>query len=71
MNTTSMEQLELSFTQRRLARPTSPTFRARRASRAHWWFRQMRRVVDHVLDRTPTPTPSARPEQIYLGMLQS
>ena len=39
--------------------------RQRRMQRAHWWFEQMRHVVDRAFDHTAR---KARPEQIYLGL---
>ncbi len=37
---------------------------AKRSSRADWWFRQMRQVVDRAFDWQPAPR--FRPEQIWL-----
>jgi hypothetical protein len=39
--------------------------RQRRVQRAHWWFEQMRQIVDRAFDHT---SRRARPEQIYLGL---
>ncbi len=38
--------------------------RQRRVSRAQYWFRQMRQVVDCAMDWEPSPAP--RPEQLAL-----
>ena len=58
------EQIELSFETARRLRSARP--RTRRPSRAHWWFSQMRRVVDGAFDWQSGPAP--RPEQTYLGL---
>jgi len=63
MNT---KQMEIGFQTPRL-RPTLR--RARRQTRARWWFQRMRTVVNQALDWTPAPT--ARPEQIYLALAKS
>ena len=58
------EQIELC-----LEKPTNVrlTFRRQRKQRrAHWWFQQMRQIVDQALDRRPAPL--ARPEQTYLTL---
>jgi hypothetical protein len=57
-------QMELSFEQSSLLR--IQVARQRRLRRAHWWFEQMRQVVDRALDRT-ADLP-ARPEQVYLQL---
>ena len=58
------EQIEMSFESARKFR-RAPA-RTRRPSRAHWWFSQMRRVVDQAFDWQSAPSP--RPEQTYLGL---
>ncbi len=55
-------QMELGFEQQQLS--TMGTERHRRQTRAEWWFRQMRRVVDVAMEWRPTPP--ARPQQSYL-----
>jgi hypothetical protein len=55
-------QLELEIGQIRASRPAA--IRQRRRNRAHWWFDQMRQVVDRAFDWQPAPEPPAR--QIWL-----
>lgn len=55
--------MELSFDQARHLEARRR--RQRRMPRAHWWFDQMRQVVDRAFDHAARP---ARPEQIYLGL---
>ena len=55
-------QLELEIGQVRATPPASA--RQRRRTRAHWWFEQMRQVVDRAFDWQPAPEPRAR--QIWL-----
>jgi len=55
-------QLELEIGQIRGALPAG--VRQRRRTRAHWWFEQMRQVVDRAFDWQPTPEP--RPRQTWL-----
>ena len=57
-------QLEIRLPQPRVCAPRQA--RQRRQSRAHWWFEQMRRVVDEAVDRRPAP--SSRPEQTHLPL---
>jgi hypothetical protein len=45
------------------------TQRTRRQSRAHWWFAQMRAVVDRAFDWNTAPAP--RPEQVHLALSTS
>jgi len=61
------EQIEMSLENRPRLRPAIG--RQRRLRRAHWWFQQMREVVDRALDRDPAPP--ARPEQIYFSLQRS
>ncbi len=61
---TMKPQLELSLQQTPCSRPAAR--RQRRLQRAHWWFTQMRQVVDRALDHNLAhPT---QPEQIHLGL---
>lgn len=46
------EQIELGFGIVSTSRPRRP-----RAHRAHWWFDQMRALVDHACDWPPAPEP--------------
>jgi hypothetical protein len=55
-------QMELGFEQQQLSARGNE--RNRRQTRADWWFRQMRRVVDLAMEWRPTPP--ARPQQSYL-----
>ena len=55
------QQLELVFEGVRGRRAINP--RENRRSRAQWWFRRMRWVVDRAWDWQPAPPP--RPEQIW------
>lgn len=57
-------QIELSFSSTSSRRRNSR--RQRRLRRAHWWFEQMRQLVNQAMDRRPAPTP--RPEQIFLQL---
>jgi hypothetical protein len=57
-------QLELTFESRNRSIRTIPRQRSLRS--AHWWFDQMRQVVDRALERRPASAP--RPEQIYLSL---
>jgi len=51
-------QLEIVFG---VSGPARRTYRRRsRMNRAHWWFRQMRLVVDQTADWEPAPTPPTR-----------
>jgi len=56
------EQLELSFD--RVVVPAAASRCRVRSSRATWWFRQMRRVVNRACDWQSAPPP--RPAQTYL-----
>ena len=56
------DQLEIGFDHPLVRR----SYRARRTSRAKWWFEQMRRVVDSAFDWKTAP--AARPEQIHLRL---
>lgn len=56
------EQLELSLAAVRQPEPMPR--RESRQSRAAWWFRQMRRVVNSAMDWDTAPEP--RPEQSWL-----
>jgi hypothetical protein len=58
------EQIEMGFFGNHHTRPT--VRRNRRLRRAHWWFRQMRQVVECALARHTAPMP--RPEQIHLAL---
>ncbi len=67
IDTTQLEdrqQLEISFNGTYSFRPV--TRRQKRMARAHWWFGQMRQVVNRALDWEPAHEP--RPEQIPLGL---
>jgi len=55
-------QMELGFEQQQLS--ASATVRHSRQTRADWWFRQMRRVVDLAMEWRPTPP--ARHQQSYM-----
>jgi hypothetical protein len=55
-------QMEMGFSTRRAMKASN---QRRRAQRAQWWFRQMRRVVDGAME---WQTPPARPEQGYLTL---
>jgi len=63
MQVVTDQQLELGLGKPRACRSHSRP--ARRMHRAQWWFARMREAVDNVWDRTPTP--SARPEQIWFS----
>jgi len=54
------EQLELGFNQKVLR----ITVRRRQASRAKWWFGQMRRAVDSAIDLRGNGSSS--PEHVHL-----
>lgn len=56
-------QLELGFEGAK--RLNSPRRRETRATRAAWWFNQMRQIVSHAIDWDAVPAP--RPEQSWLG----
>ena len=58
------QQMELSFDSSHAFRPAIR--RQRKSRRAHWWFEQMRHIVDRTLDRQPASPP--RPEQYYLTL---
>ena len=58
------DQLELSLEGAPSYRP--PVHRSYRPRRAHWWFQQMRQIVERALDRNPAPRP--RSEQIYFAL---
>jgi hypothetical protein len=63
-----VNQMELGFAGRRAGRRSEAHHRRqRRAQRAHWWFQQMRRVVDRARDWQSAPP--ARPEQVYLSLV--
>lgn len=62
-NTMSNEQLELGF--EGAPRVATPRRRESRATRAAWWFSQMRRIVSQAIDWEAAPEP--RPEQSWLG----
>lgn len=51
-------QLELGINNSRASLPAA--IRQRRRVRAHWWFEQMRQVVDRAFDWQPAQMPSAR-----------
>ena len=53
-------QLEMSFSQRN--GPSNA--RQRRLSRAQWWFRRMRQIVDRAAE---WQAPQPRPEQMLLA----
>jgi len=57
------QQLEIRLTGPTCRRSTR-RLTQRRASRARWWFGQMRRVVDDAV----APDPSLPPEQIRLPL---
>jgi hypothetical protein len=61
----SNEQLELEF-QGAQRRATPPRRGENRATRAAWWFAQMRQIVNSAMDWQPAPTPP--PEQEWLGL---
>ncbi len=61
MHTTN--QMELGFEQQPLA---AASRNAHPPTRAQWWFKQMRRVVDIAMEWRPAP--AGRPEQSYLGL---
>ncbi len=65
MNTNTLPQLELELDRTATFRPHNLR-RQRRLQRAHWWFEQMRQVVDRALDRRPVPP--APPEQVYFPL---
>jgi len=58
------QQMELSFNNATAFRPSIR--RHRKSRRSHWWFQQMREIVDRAFDHRPAPLP--RPEQIYLTL---
>jgi len=58
------QQLEITLPTTTCRRSTN--YRQRRASRARWWFSQMRRVVDEAVEWTPAP--AVRPEQSKLPL---
>lgn len=63
----SNNQLELGLdTARQLAQQRR---RENRATRAAWWFTQMRQIVSQAIDWENPPAP--RPEQPWLGFTQS
>jgi hypothetical protein len=62
--TMSNEQLELGFEGAKTIR--SPRRRESRATRANWWFTQMRRIVSQAIDWDTAPEP--RPEQPWLKL---
>ena len=51
-------QMELAFENLRQRQPSS---NPRRRGRAHWWFSQMRQIVDRAIDRAPAPEPRPEP----------
>jgi hypothetical protein len=59
----SNEQMELGL--KAATAQTAPRRRESRASRAAWWFSQMRQIVSQAVDWEATPEP--RPEQSWLG----
>ena len=59
---TTNQQLELGFDSHR-SRTAAPR-PSPRASRAAWWFAQMRQAVDSAFDWQPAP--AARAEQILM-----
>jgi hypothetical protein len=61
------QQLEMTF--EGAGKSSSLDRRQRRQNRAHWWFAQMRRVVNQALDWKPVP--AARAEQGYLSLAHS
>ena len=65
MKNIKKQQLEIGFNS--ACRRPMP-IRQRRATRARWWFSQMRRVVDDAIDWQPAP--SLPPEQIRLPLAQ-
>jgi len=58
------QQLEITFEGSKPCR--RPFRRQQRRQRAHWWFNQMREIVDAAFDWKAAPT--ARPEQIYFPL---
>jgi hypothetical protein len=61
------DQMELGLAGRRArGKIAALNHRQRRAQRANWWFKQMRRVVDHARDWQSSPP--ARHEQVYLTL---
>lgn len=64
MKNIATEQMELGT--RNQIRNNFRNLRPDRLKRAHWWFTQMRRVVDLALP--PQPMASPRPEQTYLHL---
>ena len=63
----SNTQMELGF--EGAQRAMTPRRRETRATRAAWWFSQMRRVVDQAAEWTPSS--SAPSEQIHLPLATS
>ena len=59
----SNTQLELGF--EGAQRANALRRRETRATRAAWWFSQMRQIVNHAIDWEAAP--EARPEQSWLG----
>ncbi len=62
----SNTQMELGF--EGAQRAMTPRRRETRATRAAWWFSQMRQIVSHAIDWDTAPEP--RPEQSWLGFPQ-
>ena len=60
----SNKQLELGF--EGTPRVVAPRRRESRATRANWWFSQMRRIVNQAIDWEAAPEP--RREQPWLGL---
>jgi hypothetical protein len=58
------EQMELELNGTAVRRVSEKN--QRRANRAQWWFKQMRRAVDCALDWEPSP--NARPEQVHMKL---
>jgi hypothetical protein len=59
------QQMEMSFDNSLVLRPSLGR-RRRRLTRAHWWFAQMRGVVDRATDGQPVAP--ARPEQFFMPL---
>jgi hypothetical protein len=64
MNINRIDQMELSLAGKGKRRGRQ--VRQDRRRRAQWWFARMRQVVDGAMDWRPTP--SARPEQVYMSL---
>jgi len=58
------EQLELTLADNGMI-DSAPEKKVERKSRAEWWFRQMRQVVDKAMDWEPAPR--FRPQQMWIA----